>query len=465
MIIKRNLIFSIFSVLLSLLLWTGCGKQGIEIKAVSVDAPFEMPQIAIPSFNNCKKYTIKSFGAQQGDKVKTTKAIQNAILAANKNGGGRVVIPKGEWRSGKIHLQSHVDLHLENGAVLRFSGDPQDYLPPVFTSWAGIECYNYSPLIYAYNCENIAVSGKGRLKAEMSVWRDWFVNTDKHLEARVRLYKYAAEHIAVKNRQMIGDSAHLRPHFIQFNRCKGVLLQGIDIVHSPFWVVHPYMCENVVIRNIRVQAQGHNNDGVDIEMSRAVLIENCVFNQGDDAIAIKAGRNQEGWRLDMPSQDIVVRNCEIKNGHQLMAIGSELSAGVENVYLHDCKISGEAENALRHLVYIKTNERRGGFVRNIYAKNIRAGNIGKGMLGIDTDVMYWWRDIVPTYEIRLTPIEDIFLENIHADSVEYVSMIQGSENLPVKNVVLKNVSAVSSRQTPLIHEHVFDFQWNNGQGQ
>jgi polygalacturonase len=220
---------------------------------------------------------------------------------------------------------------------------------------------------------------------------------------------------------MVNDSSHLRPQFIQFNRCKNVLLEDVTITNSPFWVIHPYMSKDVVIRGVKVSAHGHNNDGVDPEMSQNMLIENCIFDQGDDAIAVKSGRNQDAWRLDTPSKNIVIRNCTIKKGHQLMAIGSELSGGIENVFMDNCTVEEKAW--LFHLLFIKTNERRGGYVKNIYMSNIESSILRNGALGIETDVLYQWRDLVPTYEVKLTPISNIYMTNVKAKEAKFLSRI------------------------------------------
>jgi polygalacturonase len=254
---------------------------------------------------------------------------------------------------------------------------------------------------------------------------------------------------------MVNDTSHLRPQFIQFNRSENILLEGIKITNSPFWTVHLYLSKNVVIRNVNVYAHGHNNDGVDPEMSQNVLIENCVFDQGDDAIAIKSGRNPEGWRLKTPSKNIVIRNNIVKNGHQLVAIGSELSGGIENVFIDNCRVVDGAK--LNHLLFIKTNERMGGYVQNIYMRNVNAGKIDSGVLGIETDVLYQWRTLVPTYERRLTPIKNIFLENITAGDVKFVSRILGQKELPVENVSLKNITTGKVQEKKYIEENVVRF--------
>lgn len=433
-----------------------CANQTVLLDQVAVDAPFEMPNIEIPNFSNAPRYSIVDFGAEVNDVDATSQAIEAAIAKAHANKGGVVVIPTGEWLTGKVHLKSYVNLHLEEGAVLRFSGDPQRYLPAVHTSWEGLECYNYSPLIYAYEGTHIAITGKGELKADMQVWRKWFSRPKGHMESLKQLYYMAAYDVPVEDRNMVNDSANFRPQFIQFNRCQHVLMEDVKITNSPFWTIHPYMTKHIVVRGVRIHAHGHNNDGIDPEMTQNMLIEDCVFDQGDDAIAIKAGRNQDAWRLNMPTQNIVIRNSQAVNGHQLVAIGSEMSGGVENVFVENCSVQPGAK--LNHLLFIKTNERRGGFVRHIYMKNVTSGRIDLGILGIETDVLYQWRNLVPTIERKLTTIHDIYLEEVHAENVEFVSRILGQEELPVQNVQLKAVVADTIRGEAYRHKNVNQFE-------
>ncbi len=446
----------LYTLLIFSLFFSCQNKDGtIAIKENKVTAPFGEVVINEPDFSNSAEYLITDFGAKQGSKDKTAEAIKQAIDKAHKNGGGKVIIPEGEWLTKKLHFKSNVNLHLKKGAILLFSESPEDYLPPVKTTWEGMECYNYSPLIYAYEAENIAITGKGTLKAKMDIWQKWFDRPESHMQSLASLYHMASRNEPVENRQMANDSANLRPQFIQFNRSKNILIEEISIENSPFWVLHPYMSKNVVIRDIKVKAHGHNNDGVDPEMSENVLIEDCIFDQGDDAIAIKAGRNQDAWKLDTPSKNIIMRNCLVKNGHQLVAIGSELSGGIENVYIENCEVEDGAK--LNHLLFIKTNERRGGYVKNIYLKNIFSGKIDQGVLGIETDVLYQWRDLVPTYERRLTPIENIHLENITSKEIKFISRILGEAELPVKDIKLKNITTDKILEEKHIHENVENF--------
>jgi len=412
-------------------------KSPKEIQPIK--APFLMPKMQRPVFAD-KDFNIQNFGAQEGGKVKNTGAIAKAIEACHKAGGGRVVVPGGKWLTGKVHLKSNVNLHLAEGAELMFSDDPNDYLPAVHTTWEGFECYNYSPLIYAYECENIAITGKGKLTCIQVFWRKWMNRPPAHMQGLKELYEMAVKNVPVQERNMIRDNINLRPSFIQPNRCKNVLIEDVTVRESPFWTVHPVLCENVIIRGIDVRCRGHNTDGVDPEFCRNVLIEYCRFDQGDDPIVIKAGRNQDAWRIGKCSENIVIRYCTVILGHNLLAIGSEMSGGVRNVYMHDCEYQ-PYEGFVRSCVLIKTNHRRGGFVENIYVEDIKFHGTkpAKALLEIDTDVLYQWRDLVPTYERRLTKISNIQIKNVTVDKAEYGLWIHGEAEEPVRDIVLENI--------------------------
>ena len=427
----------------------------LKTEKIVAEAPFPMPVFSVPDFSACPVFSIEKYGAVVGNKAKTTIAIAAAISAANKAGGGVVNIPAGEWLTGKVHLKCNVCLNLSKGAVLLFDDVPADYLPAVNTTWEGMECMNYSPLIYAYKCTNVGITGEGTIKAKMDLWKSWSGRPRAHMNSLKRLYNMSYKNVPTAQRLMVNDSAHLRPHLIQFNRCENIRLEGFSIRNSPFWTIHTYLSKNILLRKLDVYAHGHNNDGYDPEMSQNILVENCTFDQGDDAFAIKSGRNQEGWRTKTPTRNLVIQNCWVKNGHQLLAVGSELSGGIENVYIHDCKVSPDAK--MFHVVFIKTNERMGGYVNNIHVKNINAGHIDLGILGIETDVLYQWKDLVPTYVRKLTPIKNVYLENIKASNVSFESRILGQKELPVENIYLKNVSADTIRDQKQIHENVIKF--------
>ena len=356
---------------------------GDHYKTVKVKAPFPMQPIKIFIYPE-QDFKITDFGAVPGGEVNNTQAIAAAIDACNKAGGGRVVVPAGTWLTGPVHFKSNVNLCLEENAVLSFTDNPEDYLPAVMTSWEGLECYNYSPLLYAFECENVAISGKGTLQPKMGTWKVWFKRPAPHLEALKDLYTKASTNVPVIERQMAVGENHLRPHLIHFNRCKNVMLDGFKIRESPFWTIHLYMCDGGMVRNLDVRAHGHNNDGIDFEMSRNFLVEDCSFDQGDDAVVIKAGRNQDAWRLNTPCENIVIRNCRILKGHTL--------------------------------------------------------------LEIDTEVLYQWKDLVPTYEKRITRIDGIYMDKVNCESADAVYELKGNAELPVKNVQIKNVKVGSVKK-------------------
>lgn len=414
--------------------------EGKRYEHLQVEAPFPMDSVTQCTFPD-KDFVITRYGAKADGKGVNTQAIAKAIDACNRAGGGRVIIPKGEWLTGSIHLKSNVNLHLEEGATIRFTDNPADYLPAVMASWEGLECYNYSPLIYAFECENIAITGKGTLAPKMDTWRVWFQRPKAHLNALAQLYSMGSTDVPVEYRQMARGENHLRPHLIHFNRCNHVMLDGFKIRESPFWTIHLYLCNSGTVRNLDVKAHGHNNDGIDLEMSRNFLIEHCTFDQGDDAVVIKSGRNQDAWRLHTPSENIVIRHCTIREGHTLLGIGSEISGGVRNIYMHDCIVP----QSVRRLLYLKTNHRRGGFIENIYLENIQAGNMLR-TFEIDTDVLYQWKDLVPTYERKLTRIKNIHIRNVCGKSTDAIYELKGEKEEPIKDVFIENVKVDTVRQ-------------------
>lgn len=428
-----------FLVLLSLGVSGRAETNSMRHQEISVSAPFAMPAIKIPIFPE-REFVVADFGAVEGGKTNISEAIHKAIAACHAAGGGRVVIPRGKWLTGKVHLQSNVNLLLAEGATLYFSAKPEDYLPAVQSSWEGTECFNYSPLIYAFGCTNVALTGKGTIEARMDIWKQWFNRPPAHLKALKQLYHFAYTNTPIAQRQMAVGENHLRPQFIQFNRCRHVLIEDVKIRSSPFWTIHLLLSEDVVVRRVDIVARNRNNDGIDPEMTRNLLVEDCRFDQGDDAIAIKAGMDFDGRRLDTPSENIVVRNCTMVRGHQLVAIGSELSGGIRNVYVHDCRFENDAANPPQNIVFIKTNRRRGGFVENIHVENITAKSTKFGVLGIDTDVLYQWRDLVPTYEEKLTPIRGIHLKNIQVEETDTPIRIAGDAKLPVRGIFLENIT-------------------------
>ena len=378
-------------------------------------------------------FNVADYGAKP-DGTKCTEAFAKAIAACDAAGGGRVVVPAGTWFTGPIHLRSNVELRLEEGAVLSFSDDPKDCLPVVMSSWEGLECLNYSPLVYAFGCTNVAITGAGTIRPKMDFWREMMKESKTDVQgARAILYKWGSDDYPVERRDIVkAHPAVLRPQCIQFNRCKGVRLEGVRIEDSPFWTIHLFMSEDVAIRNIDVCAHGFNNDGVDIEMTRNVLIEDSTFDQGDDGFVFKAGRNRDAWRVARPTENVEIRNCRLKEIGSLIGVGSELSGGVKNVFVHDCTVE-----AACNLFYVKTNHRRGGFVDNVRMANVKCG-LAVQVFAVDTDVLYQWRSF-PDYERRRTAISNLRIENVVCDRAVTGVHLNGDPKEPIRNVTVKDV--------------------------
>jgi len=337
--------------------------------------PEILDRIVAPQFP-ARYLSITNFGAVADSPSDCTLAIGRAINACAAAGGGHVVIPAGEFFTGAIHLKDNVDLHLETNSVLKFSTDPKAYLPAVFTRFEGTECYNFSPLIYALGQTNVAVTGDGTLdgQADATNWLAW-----KNTSARKRLVQMSDENVPVEQRQF-GETDRLRPDFIEFNRCRNVLIEGLKIRRSPMWELHPLLCTNVTVRGVDILSHGANNDGCDPESCRDVLIEKCRFDTGDDCIAIKSGRNNDGRRVGVPSQDLIIRDCIMRDGHAGTAIGSEISGGCSNVFVENCEMSSpNLVCALR----LKSNAMRGGVLQNIFMRNVNVGLVKDSVLQID----------------------------------------------------------------------------------
>ncbi len=342
--------------------------------------PALLARIKPPEFPS-RDFSISDFGAKPG--VDDTAAIAAAITACHQAGGGRVVVPPGEWLTGAVTLLSNVNLHLSAGATLRFLFDETKY-PVVFTRWEGVECLNYSPFIYAFEQENIAITGSGTLDggADGNNWWSWNDKRNpvvKQKLARDRLLQLGEDKVQVAER-VFGPGSFLRPNFIQPYRCKNILIEGVTIIRSPMWEIHPVLSQNITVRGVKIDSHGPNNDGCDPESCRDVLIEGCVFDTGDDCIAIKSGRNNDGRRVNVPSENIIVRHCTMKDGHGGVVLGSEISGSCRNVFIEDCAMDSPAlERALR----LKSNARRGGVLENIYMRNVRIGRVTEAVLTID----------------------------------------------------------------------------------
>jgi polygalacturonase len=433
------LVSNVFAFLLSSI----CSAQNKQSAKPGWNAvPAILKRIVSPTFPN-QDFDITSFGAVADGVTDCTEPIARAIDKCSKAGGGRVLIPKGTYLSGAIHLRSNVNLHLAKEATIKFSTDPKKYLPVVFTRWEGTECMNYSALIYAFEQTNIAVTGEGVLDGQGSPesWWSWKGSRENtpgkpnQNEARRKLLEMGDKNVPVSQR-VFGEGSYLRPNFFQPYRCKNVLVEGVTFKNSPMWFLNPQLCKNVSFISVTTEGLGPNNDGCDPESCRDVLIKNCVFNNGDDCIAIKSGRNADGRRVKVPSENIIVQGCTMRNGHGGVVIGSEVSGSVRNVYAEDCSMdSPNLDRVLR----IKTNAVRGGIIENVFMRNVKVGQVAEAVLKID----FYYEE---GDRGNLTPVvRNVEMKNVESGKSQFGIWIRAYERSPatsvsVEHCVFKNVA-------------------------
>jgi polygalacturonase len=398
-----------------------------------LEVPEILARVQRPVFPD-HAFDITKYGAVGGGKHDCTYAIRDAITACAKAGGGRVVVPPGEFLTGAVELKSNVNLYISEGATLRFTRDTSNY-PLVFTRWEGMECMNYSPFIYAFEQENVGITGKGTIdgNAGQEHWWPWKGNKQGGYKGgpnqnadRAQLYEMVAKGVLVKER-IFGPGHYLRPQFIQPYRCKNVIIQGVRLLNSPMWQVTPCLCTNVIVKDLYISSFGPNTDGCDPESCTDVLIKNCFFNTGDDCIAIKSGRNDDGRRVRTPAQNIVIQDCHMKDGHGGITVGSEISGGVRNVFAENCHMdSPHLDSGLR----IKNNAMRGGLLENINVRNITIGQVRLAAITVDFN---YEEGVKGSYK----PVcRDVSVRNMNSGKSQYAVDLQGFKDAPVENVSL-----------------------------
>jgi len=404
--------------------------------------PALLKQIVPPVFPH-RNFSIPAYGAVDGGTTDCLPAIKRAIEACHHSGGGRVIVPAGTWLvKGSIHLLSNVDLHLDSNAVIKFSTNDRDYLPLVVTRFEGVELMNYSPLIYAYGQKNIAVTGSGTLdgQADNSHWWNWvgskrFGWTDgmpaQHDPANEPALMTMAANGVPLSKRVFGPGHYMRPTFIEFYRCKNILIQGVNVINAPFWLLHPTLSDNITVDGVTTNSLGPNNDGCDPECCNGVVIRHCSFRDGDDCIAIKSGRDADGRRIGVPSKNIVVQDCRMQDGHGGIVIGSETSGGVENVYGQNCIMSSQhLERAIR----IKSNACRGGVLKNFYFRNLEVGTVHEAVVKIN---MHYAGEQGPgcNYPPRL---ENVFVSHVRSRKSQYALYIEGLDDVPVSHISIRD---------------------------
>ncbi len=405
--------------------------------------------IRVPQFAD-RDFLITKYGAKSTKTAaKNQKAINKAIEACSKKGGGRVIVPAGQhFLTGAITLKSHVNLVIEEGAVLEFAFEPELY-PIVPTRWEGVDCWNLQPCIYAYQQTDVAITGKGTIDGGGSreTWWPWVsaakfgykegMKVHQWNGARQRLLKAAEDGVDMDQRRF-GPEDGLRPQLINVNQCQGVLIENVTLLRSPFWVIHPLLSTDITVRGVHINNDGPNGDGCDPESCDRVLIENCFFNTGDDCIAIKSGRNNDGREggqgryAGRPSKNIIIRGCEMQNGHGGVVIGSEIAGGCQNVFAENNEMdSPNLDRVLR----IKTNSCRGGIIENINMRNCTVGQCKEAVLKINLNYEpkeVCCRGFNPT-------VRHIYMENVTCQKSKHGVMVVGLDDAcQVYDVDVKN---------------------------
>ena len=404
----------------------------------------------LPKTGSTEVVVTKYGASETATAVKNQRALQRAIDQCAKRGGGKVMVPAGlRLRTGALELKSGVNLCVEEGAVLEFVFAPTLY-PIVETSWEGLDCYNLSPCLYAFKAKDIALTGKGTIDGggNKETWWPWCGTTrygwkegmaSQKNGARARLLKNGEDGEPMTDEKgrrnplrVFTEKDGMRPQLVGFNQCERVLIEDVTLLRSPFWVIHPLKCVDVTVRRVHINNDGPNGDGCDPESCDRVLIEHCYFNTGDDCIAIKSGRNRDGRQRNMPSQNIIIRHCEMRNGHGGVVIGSEISGGCKNVFAHDCKMdSPQLDRVLR----IKTNSCRGGVIENINMRNIEVGQCRESVLKINLDYEHNEVCCRGFYPI----VKHVLMENVACQKSRYgVQIIGLDEDTLVHDITVRN---------------------------
>ena len=421
------------------------GSVGLAIapRILAADDPWQtvfpsiLNRIKPPRFPKRTLY-LNHFGAKPDGRADCTAAFRNAIDQCSKAGGGKVVVPAGTYLTGAIHLKSNVNLEVSEGATIKFSTNPKDYLPVVFSRWEGTELLNYSPFIYAFEQQNIAITGKGTLDGQSNnehwwPWNGrpqygWKEGMGRQRPDRTALQAMAEKGVPVRER-IFGEGHYLRPQFIQPYRCQNVLIEGVTIQNSPMWEIHPVLCRYVTVQGVHINSHGPNNDGCDPESCSDVLIKDCYFDTGDDCIAIKSGRNADGRRLKTPTENIIVQDCFMKDGHGGITVGSEISGGVRNLFAENCRL--DSPN-LDHALRVKNNAMRGGVLEDLHFRNIEVGQVAHAVITIDFNYEEGAKgDFTPV-------VRNYTVDKLRSGKSKYALDVQGFPSAPITNLRLAN---------------------------
>jgi len=417
-----------------------------NLQAASPALPsFRAPAVSEPNIS-ARFTNIIQFGAMADGRTLNTEAISNAIAALSAAGGGRVVIPAGLWITGPIGLRSHIELHLEEGALLEFTPDHSRYPVRPIDFKGRTRELTTSPL-FGENLEEVAITGRGVIDGRGDAWRP--VKRMKMTERQWRELLAVPGSVVDASGQMWWPSAvarqDRRPNLLKLVNCRNVLLEGVTFQNSPGWNLNPTFCENLILRNVTVRNAWYsqNGDGLDLEHCRNVIVRDSRFDVGDDAICLKSGKDEEGRRLATPTENVLIENCVVYHGHGGFTIGSEMSSGVRNVRVNNCLFIG-TDIGLR----FKSTRGRGGVVEDIFISNVRM--IGIPGSAIDFNMYYGLKSggagenpVVPPVTGATPQFRNIVIENVTCRGAEKAIVLQGLPEMPIRDITLKNITITS----------------------
>jgi polygalacturonase len=401
-----------------------------------------------------KDFFITSSGALGNGTTDCTAAFASAVDSCTNAGGGRVVVPAGTYLTGPIVLKNNVNLYIAAGATVKFSTDSAKYMPVVYTRFEGVECMNFSPLIYAFEQSNIAVTGEGTLDGQAADANWWAWKNLSSADTAI-LNTMVANSIPVEQR-IFGSGHYLRPNFFQPYRCANILVQGVTFKDSPMWGVNPVLCQNVSILNVTVTANSGgtrpNTDGCDPESCTNVLISGCYFSNGDDCIAIKSGRNADGRRVNVPCTNVIIQNCKMQDGHGGITIGSETSGGISNIFAeNDTMSSANLQYALR----FKSNSKRGGTLENFYYRHIYAGQVSKNVVHAELNYGSETGSYIPI-------MRNVFIDSLAClKALGYAISMHGLSNSLISNIAVTNSTFTNITKNTLDTQYVSGLKFTN----
>ncbi|MFI6318021.1 glycosyl hydrolase family 28 protein [Nonomuraea sp. NPDC050556] len=422
----------------------GTAARGSAVQAADPwdQVPTILARIVPPTFPD-RTFSIADYGAKPDNTTDCTPAFRNAIAACNAAGGGTVLVPgTGKFRTGQIHLLSNVRLHVEAGGTIRFRSDAGSFLPNVFTRWQGIECYNYSPFIYARGQTNIALTGTGTIDGNAAAG-PWFGFDSQRDPDWQRLQQMAVDGVPVEQRQF-GDGHFLKPSMIQLYSCTNLLIEDLDLRNPAMWTLHPVLSRNITVRRVKIYSRGAMVDGVDPECCADVLIEGCSFDTGDDGTVIKSGRDTDGRRVGVASENIVIRNNKYYGRWGAITVGSEMSGGVRNVFAENNQIFPGSSYKSFYALYLKTNNRRGGVVDGVHVRNLTGGPCDRGGFYVDMNYSLTGPGNGP---IVNPVIQNITVQGLNIADSPFAIKLSGSSASHIKNVTISN-STFTSIDTP-----------------